>query len=69
MKDVMKWFIGLVLVLWLIIGHVVAIYFSTKNPTISIWLGIVLIHIDVFIFSAFFVGYEKYHDDYEEESE
>lgn len=61
MKDVLKMFLTITLLFWLIVAHFVAVYFTEHDIKVSISLGLIVVHIDIFLISAFFTGYEKAH--------
>lgn len=61
MKDVLKIFLTITLLFWLIVAHIVAVYFIEHDIKVAISIGLILVHIDIFVISAFFTGYEKAH--------
>jgi len=58
MKDVLKMFFTIAFLFWLIVVHFVAVYFIEHDTKVAIWMGLIVVHIDIFVISAFFRALE-----------
>jgi len=66
MKDVLKMFLTITLLFWLFVAHFVAVYFTEHDIKLAMSIGLIVVHIDIFVISAFFTGYEKAHRELED---
>ena len=59
MKDVIRMFLFLVSVFWLVVAHCITIHLIDINTRTAIIVGVILVHLDMFLIAKFFEGYKK----------
>lgn len=69
MKDVIRMFLFLVSVFWLVVAHCIAIHLIDINKEAAIVTGVILAHLDMFLIAMFVEGYKKTKEEPESEGE
>lgn len=62
MREVIKMFLTLAFGFWLIVAHWLTAYLIDLDIKASIVVGLLIVHLDIFLIASFFVGYKKSHE-------